>query len=552
MRSLLREQRRTVAAGAASGVLWMLALAAVPLVISRAVDDGVVDGDAGRLAIWLLVLAGVTAAQVVAGAARHWLACRLYYGTTAEVSGRVTARLLDPRGGVDVGAGELVSLVTSDATRVGAVADLCCRGAGAVVAIIGVAAVMVTISPPLGAAVLAAIPVLVGMTVPLLRPLERRATTEQRARSAVATATADMISGHRVLHGLGAISVARKRFSTVNDDVHTAATATAGVEAALDGLAVALPGILLAVTVAVGGGLVADGSLTVGQLVAFVAYSQFLLTPVATLVEVGDVWTRGVASADRVVSVLGRRPHVDDVAGVVTAEPEPSAPALAVVDVTSGDRSLVGCTLAVAWGEVVAVAVRDSRAARALAELLAREREPAAGSVLLGGLDVRAVRLADLRRTVVVAHGDGLLLDDTVRGNVAFGRRFDDAGDEPGIDDAAMAIAAVDEVVERLPSGADALVGERGRWLSGGQRQRIGLARALASEAPVLVLVDPTSAVDAHTERTVITRLVDNRRRARTATLLITSSPALLAAADRVVHVESGAPSAAMTAAVTG
>jgi putative ABC transport system ATP-binding protein len=523
LREVLRNQRRTVAAGAASGVLWMAALAAVPFVISRAVDDGVVRGDRGRLAVWLLVLAGLAVAQVAGGGARHWLACRLHYGTTAEVSRRVTARVLHPGGPLDDHPGALVSLVTSDAARVGAIADLCCRGTGAVVAIGGVAAMMVAISPVLAGAVLAAIPLLLAVSFPLLRPLERRATTEQRARAAAATAAADLITGHRVLHGLGAMGVARQRFAVLNDDVRTGALATARVQANLDGLAVALPGTLLAISVAVGSGLVADGSLTVGQLVAFLASSQFLLTPVATLVEVGDVWTRGLASAGRVVDVLDRPQAVAD--GVATSfEAGADAPALAVD----------GWDVAVGWGEVVAVTTASAGTARALAELLARQRDPEAGRIALGGVDVRTLALPVLHRTLLVAHGDGLLLDATVRQNVAFGRGADDSGAE----DRAMAVAAVDEVVERLPMGVDALVGERGRWLSGGQRQRIGLARALAADAPVLVLVDPTSAVDAQTERVVTDRLVELRRRPDRATLLVTSSPVLLAAADRVVDLD--------------
>lgn len=546
LRELLRDQRRGVAAGAASGIVWMVALAAVPLVVSRAVDVGVVRGDRFALVRWLLVLAGVTVAQVAAGGARHWLACRLHYGTTVEVSRRVTHRLLDPRGDLDEHPGALVSLVTSDATRVGAIADLCCRGTGSVVAIVGVAAVMVVISPLLAGTILAAIAVLVALSLPLLRPLERRATIEQRARSAAATATADMITGHRVLHGLGAFPEARRRFVALNEDVRASATATAGMQAALDGLGVALPGTLLAVTIAVGQGLVADGAMTVGQLVAFLAYSQFLLTPVATLVEVGDVWTRGFASADLVVGVLDNPPTVRDVAGHPAVDPDASAPALAVLDAGSADGALVGCSLTVGWGEVVAVTASESRTVWALADLLARAQDPVDGAVRLAGVDVRTLSLGELRRVVLVAHGDGLLLDETVRGNVAFGRRRHD----PAADEAAMALAAVDEVVARLPLGADALVGERGRWLSGGQRQRIGLARALASDAPVMVLVDPTSAVDAHTERALAAGLVELRRRPQRATLLLTSSPALLAAADRVVRVQGlGSPTAAVVGA---
>lgn len=528
LREVLRNQRRTVAAGVASGILWLAALAAVPFVISRAVDDGIVNGDRGRLVGWLFLLAGLAIVQAVGGGARHWLACRLHYGTTAEVSRRVTARVLHPGGHLDDHPGELVSLVTSDAARVGAIADLCCRGTGSVMAILGVAAVMMAISPVLAGAVLAAIPLLIAISLPLLRPLERRATAEQRARGAAATLAADLITGHRVLHGLGAVDVARQRYAAANDDVHVGALATARVQATLDGLAVALPGTLLAITVAVGSGLVADGSLTVGQLIAFLASSQFLLTPVATLVEVGDVWSRGLASAGRVVDVLDR-PRLIEAGSAATFEPDAGAPALA----------LDGWDVVVGWGEVVAVTTAAPGTARALAAVLARQRDPEGGRVALGGVDVRGLELSLLRQTLLVAHGDGLLLDATVRQNVAFGRRDDD----PDADERAMGVAAVDEVVERLPMGADALVGERGRWLSGGQRQRIGLARALAADAPVLVLVDPTSAVDAQTERAVTERLVELRRRPDRATLLVTSSPALLAAADRVVDLDR-APSA--------
>lgn len=530
LREVLRNQRRTVAAGAASGIVWMAALAAVPFVISRAVDDGIVGGDRGRLAVWLLVLAALAVVQASGGGVRHWLACRLHYGTTAEVSRRVTARVLHPGGALDDHPGELVSLVTSDAARVGAIADLCCRGAGSVVAILGVATVMVVISPVLAGAVLVAIPLLMVVSFPLLRPLERRATNEQRARGAVATAAADLITGHRVLHGLGAMGVARQRFAAVNDDVRTGALAAARVQATLDGLAVALPGTLLAITVAVGSGLVADGSLTVGQLVAFLTTSQFLLTPVATLVEVGDVWTRGLASAARVVAVLDRPPAVEDGAAA-TFEPAADAPAL-----TFGDGEV-----AVGWGEVVAVTTAMPGTARVLAEHLARQRDLRSGAILLGGVDIRDLALPVLRRTMLVAHGDGLLLDATVRENVAFGRGDAEPGQVASAVERAMVVAAVDEVVERLPQGADALVGERGRWLSGGQRQRIGLARALAADAPVLVLVDPTSAVDAQTERLVTEGLVELRRRLDRATLLVTSSPALLAAADRVVDLDGRA-----------
>lgn len=539
LRPLLGQHRRALLAGAAAGSIWMAAAAAVPVVVSRAVDDGILDGDRASLIRWLFALAAITAVQVLAGGARHWLACWLHYGTTATVSSRVTARLHDPRGGVHLPAGDLVSLITSDATRMGTVADLCCRGTGAVVAIAGVAALMVATSPVLAVLVLAAIPVLLGMSAPLLRPLERRTTAEQRARAAVASRTTDLVSGLRALHGLGAVPAARAGFAAQNDAARRAAVAAARIQAAWEAVAVAVPGTLLAITVAAGHHLVVDGTLTIGELVGFLALGQFLLTPVATLVEVGDVWTRGRASAARAAEVLHAPPAVTSPDEADAAPVRGTAPAVELVDVVAARRALDGCSFAVRWGEVVAVAATDARAATAIAELLGRERDPDGGVVCVGGSDTRCQPLDALRRTVLVVHGDGLLVDGSLHANVAFGL----AGDDPSIDEAvdrAMRLAAVDDVLAGLPAGVGSPVGERGRSLSGGQRQRIGLARALAADAPVLVLVDPTSAVDAHTEDAVARAIVRSRRRPETATVVVTASPAFLHLADRVVHVHGG------------
>ena len=540
LRSILREHRRALLAGAGAGSAWMAAAAAVPVVVSRAVDDGVVAGDRAALLGWLVALAGVTAIQLLAGAARHWLACALHYGATSSVSRRVTARVHDPRGGVDRAPGELVSLITSDAARMGAVADLCCRGTGAVVAVVGVGALMLATAPVLAASVLVAIPVLLGVSAPLLGPLERRTRLEQHARAGLASSTTDLVSGLRVLHGLGAVRSARAAFDVRNQDARRRAVEAGRVQAGWEAVAVIVPGALLAVIVAVGHRLVVDGTLSIGELVGFLALGQFLLVPVATLVEVGDVWTRGLASARRAAQLLDAEPAVADTTDSSAGPPSLTAggPALEITDVADAGV-LDGCRLAVEWGEVVAVATADDRVATLIAELAARDRDPDRGTILAGGVDARRWPLSALRLAVLVATGDGLLVDGTLAHNVAFGRSGHD-GQHDAVVRQAMAVAALDDVVAALPDGAGSPVGERGRFLSGGQRQRIGLARALAAEPPVLVLVDPTSAVDAHTENAIARSVVRARRAAGMATVLITTSPTLLAAADRVVHIHGG------------
>lgn len=539
---LLGRQRAWLVAGAVAGILWMGSLAAVPAVVTRALDAGVGPGGWRAATPWVGLLAAIAAVQLMAGGARHWLACRLYFGTTAVVTELVSARLHDRRGGVRAGPGELVSLVTSDAARVAAVADLCCRGAGALVAVIGVALFLVITSPPLAVWVLLALPVLLAVAWPLLRPLERRATDEQRQRAGVAAGVTDAVAGLRVLRGLGAVEPARARFGGQNERARAAAVATGRVEAVWEGLAVLGPGALLVISVWVGSSLVRSGDATVGEVVSFLAYGQFLLTPIATLVEVGDVWTRGRASARRLAAVTGAPWAVAD-GGADEPPLDPQLPALRFDGATTADGALSGCTLSVGWGEVVGVVASEGRAALALAHLASRSIDPLSGAVVVGGTDARRWSLSALRRAVVVAHGDGLLVEGSLRDNVSFGTSSDTAaptavGGEGDPIALALTLAAADEVVARLPHGVESAVGEHGQRLSGGQRQRVALARALAADPPVLVLVDPTSAVDAHTEQALVARVAASRRRGR-ATLVITTSPAFLAVTDRVVHLDA-------------
>jgi putative ABC transport system ATP-binding protein len=195
-----------------------------------------------------------------------------------------------------------------------------------------------------------------------------------------------------------------------------------------------------------------------------------------------------------------------------------------------------GLAVELAAGEHLGVVVTDGATAAGLLDVLGRDAEPD-GVLRLDGTDLRAVSLAAARRAVLVARHDAALFEGTLADNLIVDADADAAKLAP-----ALAASAADEVRDTLPDGLATEIGERGRTLSGGQRQRVALARALAAEPTVLVLHDPTTAIDAATEDRIAAGL--HRLRAGRSTLLVTSSPALLARCDRVVLIRDGAVSA--------
>jgi len=521
----LGAQRGWIMIGALAGIVWMSALAAIPVVLGVAIERGVVTGDARIVVWWVLALVGVVLVEAVAGVVRHHAAVRLYVRTRWLLEQQITRRVLDPGGGANDDAGSLVAHAENDAQKVGAIADLMCRGAGAVVTFVAVGVGMVLTSPLLGVIVLVGLPLSMGVLVPLWRPYSQRAVDQQATFAATSSTAADVLAGLRVVKGLGATATVRGWFATGVDDVERSAVRLARLTGAWQALTTVIPGVFLAVVLAVGGTLAVDGTLGVGELVAFTGVAVFLAIPLATLAEVGDVWASGLAGADRITSVLNEPIAVTDAS---TSATPPRSGGVVLDDVTCAPlRSL---SLAIAEAEMVGVVCIDPPAADALVALLARRIEPDRGSILIGGVDVRTLSLDVSRSVVLVEVGhDPWLADASVADNVALGAPDASVGDI----DAALWAAATEDVVVRGD------VGDRGLSLSGGQRQRVAVARAVAADPLVLVLDDPTSSLDSITERRVIERVAATRR-GRT-TIVVSTSPTVLARCDRVVLIEAGA-----------
>ncbi|GAA2421017.1 ABC transporter ATP-binding protein [Actinomadura vinacea] len=508
-----RAQAATLVGGASLGVVWMLSQALMPAAIGRAIDQGLAARDSGALLVWAGVLLGLGVAQAAAGVMTHrfavfnWLAAAY---RTVQVVTRQATRLgatLPKR----LSAGEVVSVGVADVSHVGEAMEITARGTGAVISIAAVVAIMLVSSPEMGLIVLVGVPVILAVAAPLLRPYRER---EQRHRELVGelnTRATDVVAGLRVLRGIGGERLFAERYRDESQRVRAAGVATARAESKLTGAEILLPGLLIALVTWAGARFAANGVITVGELVAFYGYAVFLIQPLKTVGELAGKLTRAYVAAGRVVAVLELRPEV---ALDGTARPAAGGE---LVDAASG--------LVVRPGAVTAIAAADPRDAQAIADRLGRYAD---GEVTYGGVPL--ADLADVRARILVAVNEDRLFS----GPLADG--LTSPGTVDGALDRALEAANAEDVVAAV--GRDAHVVEAGREFSGGQQQRLRLARALAADPEVLVLVEPTSAVDAHTEARIADRLGPGR--AGRTTVVCTTSPLVLDRADHVVFVEDG------------
>jgi ABC-type multidrug transport system fused ATPase/permease subunit len=516
-----RGQLGTLAIGMLYGVVWMGTLAVVPALVGRAIDQGVAEGDRAALVRGSALVMAAGLVTAVAGILRHRAAVVNWLTASYRVQQLLVRQAVRLGGSLPrrVPTGEVAAVGSPDAERIGSAMEVAgSRLAGALVSFGVVAALLLRTSTTLGLLVVAGVPLLSAGVGPLLRPLHRRRSRHRELVGQLTTVGADTVSGLRVLRGIGGEAVFSRRYAAASQEVRAAGLAAARVQSLLDAAEVALPGIFVVAVTWLGARLAVAGQVSVGELIAFYGYAAFLVLPVRTVTEAADKFTRALVGARRAVQVLALQPEL--VSGSSAQEPPSGA---ALVDGQSG--------LIVEAGQLTAVVAGVSEEAAAIADRLGRFAD--GDEVRLGGVALRDLPLEVVRRRVLVSEHDPRLFTGRL------GDELDPTGAAPPERVlAALDIASAGDVLEALPDGLDSEVAERGRSFSGGQRQRLVLARALVADPEVLVLVEPTSAVDAHTEARIADGLAAARR--GRATVVCTTSPLLLDRADKVALVAGG------------
>ncbi|QIJ61237.1 ABC transporter ATP-binding protein [Streptomyces sp. JB150] len=513
------------------GLLHFASVASLPFCVGFAVQ-AVVERSGSRLALagGLLALCGIGVAVgdtfLHRAAVTNWITAaarvqQLLARKAAQLGSALTRR---------VAAGEVVAVSTGDVEKIGWFVEAVSRFTAAALTVVLVAVGLVVYQPALGVVVAVGLPVLAFAVLPLLPRATRRADIQREKAGRATELASDTVAGLRVLRGIGGEELFLDRYRRASQEVRHAAVRSARMWSLISAIQVLLPGLLLISVVWYGVHLAGQGRITIGELVTVYSSVMIMTYPLRHFEEIAMAYSFSRPSARRAARVLSLE-RATDTDGTRAA------------DLPSGDLYDPATGLLAPAGRLTAVVCGDPDAAGRLAERLGGHASEEGTPVLLGGVPLDELPLDTARTAVLVQDKDPVLLSGTLR------ELLDVPSSGAVRTEDALAAAQCEDVLAALAQSSlgvedplDARITERGRSLSGGQRQRLALARSLLTDPQVLVLDEPTSAVDSHTEA----RIAEGLRMLRDGrtTVVFTSSPLLLDRADRVVLIHEGAVAA--------
>jgi ABC-type multidrug transport system fused ATPase/permease subunit len=519
---LAGQQKWALTLNALFGIGWMVSQALLWAAVGAAIDHGVVDRNETELFLWVGVVMSLGLFQAVCGALRHQLAVTNWMSATYRTI-QVIGRHISTTGTAltdEIPAGDVVNTVAADAMRIGGAYDSFARFAGAVASWIVVSFILLSTSVELGLIVLLGVPILASLTTPLMKPLHTTQAAQREVAGRLAALGSDTVAGLRILRGVGGEEVFLNNYKRQSGLVRKAGIRIANPQAGLESGQVLLPAILTAIVTFLAAKNVMNGTLQAGQLVAFFGYATFLTTPLRTAIEYVISTTRAYVGAGRVLRILRIAPLVGE-------PPNPLAWPATITSLQDCESGIV-----VRSAQCVAYVTETPAEAAEIADRMGRYVANV-DRVLLNGVALSQFSVRDTRAHILVSEVEPRLFSGELRYELTTRGTPDDGA----ILRALEASSALD-ILDALEEGLDTLVEERGRSFSGGQRQRLSLARALLTETELLILVEPTSAVDTHTEGRIAQRLTEARRGRMT--LIATTSPLVLQKMDLIFVLVKG------------
>lgn len=561
LRWLLRRAAVPVALATLAACTSNIIQATVPAFLGQALDAGIENGlnarvwGIGALLMVLFVVYAVGDTMLSYFGVAAWM--RTAFDVDRLVGRQVSATGADLSR--QVSTGEVATIIASDAEYLGNLIEYLPALLGAAASFIVVAVLMLRTSVSLGLVVILGMPLVAAIVTLVIRPLQKRQAVQREAQSAVTTITTDTVSGLRILRGIGGEDVFARRYREASQELRRRGVEVASSQATLMTLQVLLPGLFAAIVVWIAARMAVSGSLTPGGLITFYGYTAYLSWPLWVFTNSVQDYTRAIVGARRLSRLLEVTPAAGSLVERLDLDPAAARP-------VSGNLVDTGSGLRLEEGRMTALVCPDPEVSAELATRLGRFTD-SGPTVTLAGRPLTTMPLGQVRASIVVSGATAQLFTGTLREalDVRGGPDPQPAGvtdlvraeaerttgadvdqqvraqerEAPGDDRLLEAIEIADagDVLTSLSEGLAGMITEKGRSLSGGQRQRVALARALLTEAPALVLIEPTSALDSHTEARVAARV--HRARAGRTTVVVTASPLVLEACDEVVFLDS-------------
>ena len=514
---LLTRRKATVAGAIVLSLFGLGAMSAFPFFVSGAIDHGLTPQNWSALAWWSagMVIAGfVTAIGIIMGLRltvyirqdAAYRALQIVTGHITKLGSHLTRR---------VSTGEIVSVGATDVRKVSVAVDGVFPGFGAIAAFALVGILLYITNPYLALLVLVGVVTVGVVTGPVLQRFQSRQSKYREEIGLLTSRASDIVGGLRVLRGIGGERQFHQRYRHQSQELRAAGYRVARPKSAIEAIGEGTPSLLLVLTLWLSARMVISDTITIGEMVAAYGYVLSLMLPTFWIMGATIQLIEGRVASGRIASLL-QIPLPDH------DEPTVDGPG------DGADLHDPESGLEVPGQKLTAVVANDSETNKAIFDRLGRYSTTDAE---FGGVRVTDLDSEELRRRILVADHDAYLFAGTVHDIISAGKNHAPV-------EAAVHAAAADDIIGELTQGLDTPLRNQARTLSGGQRQRLRLARAIAANHEVLLLNEPSSAVDSHTEASIVARVRENRK--GKTTVVATSSPLWLTAADSVSYLEDG------------
>ena len=534
----IKENKKSFFISNSSALLWCFLVIIQPYLIKRIIDDGIVAENQRAVIVFIsfMVIAGYT--RAISIGTRRYFSMDVSYNVEAGIRNRIFTHMQKLAFNYHdrVPTGDLMARASSDASQVRLAFAIAPLASANIFLLLILSVTLLSLSLPLGGIVLLSIPAVLFLASNFSSKAMGVSLKVKEAEANMTTEVEEQLGGIRVVKAFGNEERASNRVENAVQEIYDTSLGYLKLRTRFVPLFELIPMIITLAVLLLGGYLTINDYLSLGEFIAFTQYVFLLIWPLRITAWFLSEIPSSIAAGNRILELLNETPTITDEKSS-NELPKNGDGSLKFSNVNfkyGNEKIFDDLTFEIKGKKTVAIVGSTGSGKSTLAYLLPRLYELESGSIEIDGVDIKNLRLSELRSNVSLAFEESFLFSNTARENISLG--LDDASQEE-IEDAAL-IARAHDFIAQLPESYETKVGERGYGLSGGQRQRIALARAILRKPRVLVLDDALSAVDASTEEEIRNEL--NQVMSDMTTLIITNRVPTIELCDEVVFIENG------------